>query len=194
MYRVKSCTLKNGGPFPAWLCTNMHVVLWLSEYLNQKCLKLTHPFRITSPNEHIQDFPIVSGEKKYLVLMCSCWWVVLEHWDVHYGWKPLTKRKQKKSGLYCAVVQDGLHHAGRRSNWQEVWSSWSSWVKTNNCSWICQNWTVPGSFEQSQGMNQTPLTLSHQLPSSSTLLFIVNRLGNVIYSMTAIADMLSAMP
>lgn len=67
-------------------------------------------------------------------------------------------------------------------------------VKTNNFSWVFQHWTAPDSFEPSQGLTQTPLTLSRLLLSSPAALLIVNRLGNVIYSTAAIADMLSAMP
>lgn len=96
---------------------------------------------------------------------------------------------------YSVATQEGLNHACHRSNWQGVWGSWVFYrVKTNNFSWIFQHWTMPDSFELSQGMTQTPLTFIQLLPSSFTALFIVNRLGNVIYSAAATADMLSAMP
>lgn len=111
-------------------------------------------------------------------LRCALW--MKNHW---------------KKLAYSAVAQGGLHHTDRRSNWQEVWGSWVFYgVKTNNFSWVFQHWTVPDSFEPSQGLTQTPLTLSRLLPSSPAALLIVNRLGNVIYSTAAIADMLSAMP
>lgn len=183
--------------------THIYVKLCVSIYLKKHilhfftvecvlhCLNLTHCFRITS-------WTIFKCKKGFpppfqAVGECSRFNLKLsKHCTRTSGCASWIKTS--KILTYSAVVQEGLNHACHRSNWQGVWSSGVFYeVKTNNFSWIFQHWTIPDSFELSQGMTQTPLPLFQLLPSSSMALFIVNRLGNVIYSTAAIADMLSAM-